>query len=192
MIVIIQIGQMKLKGTKKMDITFLNNHIKTICELQALAEKHNCSIQIGTRNNTQHPDDFEIDDDLKERYESIKILDENNITIDRGIHDEYSIWFELVDKRGEKTSYHVLTYTSHSGYIDFDEEEVELLPESVKDEFYVEYGGNTLYFDYCKTKVYGFENVKYKPNVYRSGIALREFSWLVCDYLGEPRINRNY
>lgn len=175
-----------------MNINFYESHIKTICELQVLAEKHKCSIRIGTHNRTQHPDDFEIDDELEKIDESIKILSKNNITINRGVHDEYSIWFELADKKGDRTTYNSLTYTSHNGFIEFEEEEVELLPESIKDDFYVEYGGNTIYFDYHKTEVRGFKNVMYKPNVYRSGIALREFSYLVCDYLGEPRIERNY
>ena len=42
-----------------------------------------------------------------------------------------------------------------------------------------------------KTELTGVFKDK-KVNCYREGICIREFSNLVCDFLGEPRINRCY
>lgn len=170
-------------------MTFYESHIKTLSELYAIAEKHGCRIIFGIDTNTNHPDDFEITDFMIERSDNLKILAENNITIYGGVNDEFTMFFELITKEGK---YNILRYERHSGYVNFDKDEIEELPTEIKDEFYTEYSDDHDYFDLQKTEVYGFENVEYKPNIYREGIMLREFSIMVCDYLGEPRIVRNY
>lgn len=177
-----------------MNITFYNSHIETISELDALARKHNCRIAIGTENYIRHPDDFEITDMMKQKDENLKLLDDNNITIYSGICLESSIWFELSDWRSrEKAKYNLLIYSLSSGYVEFDRDELECLDDEIKDSIYDDYGhDDTIVFDFSNTEIIGFENVEHEVNVYRVGIALREFSYLVCDYLGEPRIERTY
>lgn len=172
-----------------MSIYFSSSHIKTLSELQAIAEKHNCRIIFGVDTGTNHPDDFEITDLMIERVDNLRILAENNITIYSGINDMFTMFFELITKEGE---YNILKYESYSGYVNFDEDEIEDLPDEIKDEFYTEYSDDYDYFSFTNTEVYGFENVKHEPNIYREGIMLREFANLVCDYLKEPRIVRNY
>ena len=71
-----------------------------------------------------------------------------------------------------------------------DDETQEWIDENCEDGW----GTNdySFYDDGDYTKVIGFKGVKTKVNVYREGMAVKNFGDLVCDYLHEPRIIKNY
>ena len=175
-----------------MSIFFNSSHIKTLSELQAIAEKHNCTILFSVKRDAHHPDDYEITDLDKERNAELRIIDEKNIDIEQGVRNSITMTFELVELNKEKNNYHVLVYERVSGFLEFNEYDFkEKLTEEEQEEFYNDYE-NYVSFDYTDTRKYGFNGVDYKVNIYREGIMLNEFANLTCDYLKEPRIVRNY
>jgi hypothetical protein len=92
-----------------MNFEFYESHIKTLADLQRLAEKHNCKLAFGTRNSSL---DEEIDESFLTKYlkcpEDVaqEICDKCYIEDVRG--DYTNTFFELYDK--EKGKYNTLTY----------------------------------------------------------------------------------
>lgn len=92
-----------------MNFEFYESHIKTICDLQALAEKHNCVLAFGTRDNSF---DDEIDESFLEEYLDCP-EDIAKEICDKGyfeeVRDNYTnAFFELYDKT--KGKFNTLTY----------------------------------------------------------------------------------
>lgn len=182
-----------------MDFEFYESHIKTICDLQALAEKHNCVLAFGTRNNSL---DREIDESFLKEYldcpEDIakEICEKCYFEEVRG--DYTNSFFELYDKTKEK--YNILTYFTLSvafkieTWDDLSTKAKEWLFDNCKNDEY-RYADDDEYFmfvDTSKEEVHGFEDIKKEGHIYRPGIMLAVFTQLVCDYLGEERIKRTY
>lgn len=188
-----------------MDFEFYESHIKTICDLQALAEKHNCVLAFGTRNNSF---DDEIDESFLEEYldcpEDIaeEICEKCSFEDVRG--DYTNSFFELYDKT--KGKYNTLTYFTLSGafkiicydsvYTD-DELSEKARDWLINNSMNVEWGYDSssdfyMIADKASEDMSGFEGIKKEGHIYRPGIMLAVFTQLVCDYLGEERIKRTY
>ena len=188
-----------------MTIDFYTEHIKTICDLQALAEKHNCKLSFGTRAyaiNTDDTDDLLVEDFNCTEEIAEEIKSKCSFEITGGLETE--IYFDLFEKDVNKYGkYNVLGLRQREGLLkithdSFEEplslEALEWLRDNWKngdwgledeDYFY-------LYINSSKTIVDGFEGVKQEWSIYREGIMLAVFTQLVCDYLHEERIVRTY
>ena len=180
-----------------MNVYFSSAHLQTLCELKALAEKHNCFITFGVDN--YH--------DLVE-YEKFNNYSENVIKEfnDHGYFctDSESgnvtfCWFQLYDPSNLVCRYHGLKYITgwqQVGYVlnddnSLSEELTEFLENNRLDFADYEYANKVLYTNLAYTEITGFIGQQH-PSVYREGMTLKFFSDLVCDYLNEPRIERNY
>ena len=180
-----------------MQVVFGKSHMDTLTELYEIAKKHGGSITFGTDSDISTDLDEEV---LKENGFTDELIAELKVqelkevmsTCDR-------VWFELVIGR----EYHTLTYRQdstyfywerdNSGYFYREEptEELIKLCEEKDDLGYADRYSVDLY--YQPTIIYGFGAEPVKDfRVYRSGMALKFFADLVCDYLGEPRIDRVY
>lgn len=181
-----------------MNFEFYTSHIKTICDLQALAEKHNCKLAFGTRNNSF---DDEIDESFLEEYldcpEDIakEICEKCSFEDIRG--DYTNSFFELYDSTKEK--YNTLTYTTISVAFKIVAGDLSEMAEEwlLANSSNVEYGyaasdGYFMFVDTSKEEVHGFKDIKKEWDIYRPDIMLAVFTQLVCDYLGEERIARTY
>lgn len=181
-----------------MNVEFTSAHMETLCELKALAEKHGCRITFGVDSWTGVDPDFE----WFAGYTN-KIHEELNNKGDfsNGIIDTTKLWFQLYDPNNKEKQYHYLEYLEGSEAITYEQSSFEELSEEAVD--FIE--ENRAEWDYDnalgdeavlwssvqETTVKGFDGLEH-PNVYREGMALKFFGDLVCDYLKEERIIRNY
>lgn len=183
-----------------MNFEFYDAHIKTICDLQKLVEKHNCKLAFGTRNSSFNG---EIDESFLKEYlncsEDIakEICEKCCFEEIRG--DYTNSFFELYDKTKEK--YNALTSLTLSVFfkIEICDDDLStkaknwLLNNSQNDEYGYDNNKYLMFVvDTTKEKVYGFDGIKKEGWIYRPGIMLAVFTQLVCDYLGEERIVRIY
>lgn len=193
-----------------MDVDFYKSHIETLCELKELAYKHNCNIAFGT-DSTHNTDRYFYD--FEDFFpEEIRNDLENNGTITEAVYNCDSIWFELYDRTTKR--YHTMTYSEidwNMWYEPFSSYETDMKKETLdwlygtnmnketidwleeRASLYSDTSNEFWFFgdNYKKTSIQGFDGLE-KPSVYRSGMALKFFGDLVCDYLGEPRIERVY
>lgn len=119
-------------------IEFYISHIETLCDLKAIAEKHNCKISFGVKSYSENTIDEELlkqegftDDEINYIKDSLDVVD--------ACTTNDSIYFELIEKDSKKVNSPIYVKSS---------------------------------------------------TTYRSGMALKYFGDYVCDYLGEPRIER--
>lgn len=175
-----------------MDTTFGTAHMSTLTKLKELAEKHNCVIAFGFDSNAT--DDFRLDEVVEyvdDLTESIAEELEDELISHRRLKSESKIWFELYDKT--KKTYNVLSYSEIEGFVSFNTDDYYSL-SSEAESFLTnnEYDG-FISFRSDPQCITGFEGVDTSEiNVYRSGMALKFFGDLVCDYLGEERIVECY
>lgn len=184
-----------------MNIDFGGNHMDTLADLMRLAEKHNCCIRFGFDASSER----EIDKDILEKCGLTDALFqelEDQMTISDCQSTFSKVWFELYDKTANTTN--TLTYIQSSTYFSVEKiSELEFRYEYPSDELVGWLEGNDADWDadnyiihkaHNPTIIHGFGNEKRVEDfrVYRSGMALKYFSDLVCDYLGEPRIDRVY
>lgn len=170
-----------------MDFTFGPTELATLHDLQTMAQKHGGFIKIDMyTHDCVEFDKEEIQKEIELPLDKLYIYDA-----------QYSVntcCFCLVvrDRDDDLCALGLREFNVDFGYSRCktltQEENEELENEGFEEDGH--------YYDtILKTKVKGFttipETVK-ATNVYRYGIALREFSNLVCDYLGEPRIDRVY
>ena len=183
-----------------MYLAFTYKHLQTLRDLMAIAEKHNCKLYISVHDE----DEVDSTDDATDAFELLKQyrhLDKNtvdeilevasfeNVNI---LHDY--ICFELIEYLEDgNTKHHSLQYHSFEVHIRMTESLDELnVSEKTKedlegiltewDDCYICEGGEF-------TDIYGFDEIDTSfVNVYREGMALKNFGDLVCDYLHEPRI----
>lgn len=177
-----------------MDVDFYDAHLDTLVELKTIAERHNAKIRFGFQNSGNT--DFNADilcekgftetlcDELTEKAETRDVS-----------YDESAVWFELYEK--ESDTYSSLRYSESSlsfyaefcAYIDEPSDELEAALEGIRSE----YDDDWYHIFDIKTVMYGFGKERIEDNrVYRSGMALKFFADLVCDYFNEARIERNY
>ena len=184
-----------------MNITFNSSHMKTLIKLQDIAAKHDAIIRMGMNSNASSAEDPSIIFDYVNFSEKTRRLIEDkdfDFIENIAISATDCIWFSLKEK--EKN--HELAYiTSEIGinlsYMsDFiDDIEDENIQDEIEEEItYEEINNNWMHRSDSKTRIYGFghKNNIEDHRVYRPGMALKFFSDLVCDYLGEPRIIETY
>ena len=179
-----------------MNISFYSAHMDTLCELKQMAEKHNCKIIFGFDASASEDIDEDIllecgfSEDMQEYLDQCFLEDKLS---------KYSkVWFELYD--ANNNTHNVLTYMNNYcsfclevDKYDCDEEFINFLEnhydvgECCSGQYYCN-------FDNKPTIIDGFNNKeKIKDfRVYRPEMALKYFSDLVCEYLGEEKIMRTY
>lgn len=186
-----------------MNIEFYSNHMESLSDLMKIAEKHNCTITFGFMSHS----DGDIDEDvLKKNGFTTELLEELNDKMK--VNDSGStfdkVWFQLYEKDTE--TYHTMTYIESSASVivekldeyefRYDDEEPsdDLIAKLEEHDHLLDYGAYTINVHYNPTIINGFGNEKRVEDfrVYRSGMALKFFGDLVCDYLNEPRIKRVY
>lgn len=184
-----------------MNIEFTSAHMETLCELKALAEKHGCRITFGVDSWTGVDPEFEkFADYTTEIYPELNDKGE----FSNGIIDITKFWFQLYDPKNEERHYHYLEYSEGEQKIDYEylsseelSEEAENFIEENQAEWDVRatpsvYDDKVVLFARLGgTAIKGFDGLEH-PNVYREGMALKFFGDLVCDYLKEEKIIRNY
>lgn len=186
-----------------MNIEFYASHTETLSDLMKIAEKHNCVITFGFANSC----DRDIDEDvLKKNGFTAELLEElkDKMEVKDAASTFDKAWFQLYEKDTKK--YHTMAYIENSTYVvvektdecnfRFDDEEPsdELIAKLEELDELLEIGVYTINQSYNPTIIHGFGNESKVEDfrVYRSGMALKYFGDLVCDYLKEPRINRCY
>ena len=156
----------------------------------------NCVISLG--HNECGCGEISIDD-FKDYFddltEDICEWINDNLSINRAHDNSSNYWFELYDKNNE--TYNILTYLDIDMLIEFDEPssyDRAHMPMDVDDWFMEnESWSNAITVETAKQQISGFKGVDTSQiNVYREGMALKFFGDLVCDYLGEERINEVY
>ena len=174
-----------------MGIEFYDAHMKTLNKLYEMAKKHECIINFG------------MNDIHEEAFDWILFAEQNHIENDDVMQDLVdnldtyrdttygaSYWFELYDSNTGKRN--IINYCDYVSYCNYEEpykcsdEAVEILEEFSDYSHYLECRCAT-------TNFYGWEGVDTsEAQVYRSGMLLKFFGDLVCDYLGEERIKEVY
>ena len=186
-----------------MNIEFYNSHIETLADLIKLAEKHNCKIHFGFYSSSERT----IDNDIVEKCGlTEELLQEiyDKMTVSDCASSFDKVWFELYDKRNE--TYNTMTYIESSTYFTVERlSEFDFrFPEDTPSDELIEWlelhdelwgtDDYTINESHNPTIIHGFGNEKRIEDFrcYRSGMAVKFFADLVCDYLDEPRIHRVY
>lgn len=177
-----------------MNIQFFENHLKTIKDLQNIAEKHNCSIHFGFDSSCSSS----IDEDIFKANKIHPIVFDDLTSDDvelKNVNCETSYaWFELYEK--DKDKYNVMRYVEKTLYFEIE----NFNDENVSEEF-IDFYNNNQYEDMdfyelrtSPTIITGFGNKEQIKDYrcYRPGMCVKYFADLVCDYLGEERICRTY
>lgn len=176
-----------------MNIRLNTAHMETLCKLNELAKKHNCVINFGLNNNS----DTDLDQDLLTEKGGLskKLLNEfMSLDLGNTFSQNSSYYFTLYDKTNK--TYHTLSLYEAMTSCFFDESDTdsEELLEWLEDYSHESWLSNK-YFCYNTSYqvIQGFDNIdKTNINVYREGMLLKFFGDLVCDYLGEERIQEVY
>ena len=187
-----------------MNIEFYDSHLETLCELKNIAKKHGYTISFGVASSNDEMVEKELFQENGFTDEEIEAIDTILETTNHMYSDE-KIWFQL----SNKNEVNQLIYHVNSNYVtikkDFDTftseeltdigvDEDELIQKLDNHDEFLDYDEYTLNFSSDATYIYGFGNKEPVKNhlVYRNGMALKYFGDYVCDYLGEPRIERTY
>lgn len=177
-----------------MNIQFFENHLKTIKDLQDIAEKHNCSIHFGFNGYCSSDIDEDIFKANKIHQNVVNDLTSSDVEL-KNVHCETSyVWFELYEK--DKDTYNMMRYIEKTLFLEIENFD----DENVSEEF-IDFYNNNQYedMDFYQLKtnptiITGFGNDKQIKDYrcYRPGMSVKYFADLVCDYLGEERIRRTY
>lgn len=184
-----------------MNITFGSAHLRTLAKLQELSLKHKCIFSFGFGETNCNS---EIDYNILEKnglsnslIKEIKKQDEDNFNIcDKNTSGE-KMWFELYDTTNE--TYHQLVYIESSTNFVLKGGDSLVLENAYEHEELCDFINNNEYdgyfsYYYSPTKILNFGTKGWQEDyrVYRSGMALKFFGDLVCEYLGEPLIKETY
>lgn len=184
-----------------MNIDFYSSHIETLCDLKAIAEKHNCKISFGVRSYSENTLDEELLKYAGFAEDEINYIRDDLEIVDTSYTDD-SIYFELIENDSGKVNSFIYAKrgavviiskdSCRSGYLD--DMSDELYDKLEEHDSLYDYDNFTICIDDDPTIIRGFGNENEIRNyqVYRSGMALKCFGDYVCDYLGEPRIERVY
>lgn len=184
-------------------MTLWSEHIATICDLQKICSKHNCKIAIGFRTGREselNSDEFMKLFTTEEDKEKAKRFLEGDFDVDEGICESETYWFELHENDGKMLGNMVdVTSNYHfelSGY-SYSYDALDSDVQDWVDDNSVDYDCDSsskivMDFDEVHETILNGVFKGKEVNCYREGICLKEFADLVCDYLGEPRIVRNY
>lgn len=174
-----------------MRMYFSKEHMQTLKELQIIAKKHNHRIEMGFSSYFDYGLDLEILKKNKVHFRVIAQLENAKDNIQFAHWNCQEVFFNLIGDDGQGgEKYNIMTYQENETHFAL---KPDFSNEVLND--YIE-KNDSRYFDYHyePTIIYGFgykeSIVDYR--VYRPGMALKYFSDLVCDYLGEERIKRVY
>lgn len=194
------------KGVITMNINFTSTHLETLCELKAIAEKHNCKINFGVQTIDYNEVYGELDLEMLRHFgftDSDIMYINDYMRINHHSELVETVWFELIEKKADKTSIHQMSYGVNTIDLLIDRNNLGLYSQPDNESVIEKLEEHSLDYDNhdyvisesCdKTWVHGFGNDKdiEDNRVYRFDMALKYFADLVCDYLGEPRIERVY
>lgn len=177
-------------------ISLYKPHVETICELQELCKKHGYYITFGyneSKSEDLTDDDFVEMFDGSEKEIAKKFIEE--CYIEKSYQDVEAYWFEL--HKDEEGTVGMMIDTNTCSTFEISTDNYHDIPEDIE-EFICDNSEEWSSEDEPvfsrkggKTELTGVFKGK-EVNCYREGICIREFSNLVCDFLGEPRINRCY
>lgn len=190
--------------------TYLSSiHINTLSKLHEIAKKHNCIINLEVRNYQfdEIEDVVEVLYDYGEISEKVKdfiiknteVQDRCNLVVNQFI-------LTLRDRRTGKDIHNYHTYAKIEGFIDFNPFEYELDDDyglnnddwnDDLEEFFEDVKDGNSYYNYytSKNSYGGWKGLDTKGDgyhTYRTGMHIKFFGDLVCDYLGEERIEEVY
>lgn len=182
--------------------TYLSSvHINTLSKLHEIAKKYNCIINLEVRTNQSN----EIEDVVEWLCDYGKISEKvkNFIIENTEIQERCNCVVEqfiltLRDRRTGKDIHNYHTYTEINGFIDFDSIDHDLYDgDDELEEFFEDAeDGNSWYeYDFNNNSYRGWEGLDTKSgnyHTYRNGMHIKFFGDLVCDYLGEEKIEEVY
>ena len=189
-----------------MNINFTSAHLETLCELKVIAEKHDCKIDFGVQTVNYDEVHDELDLEMLMHfgftYSDIMYINDH-MRINYHSESTEAVWFELRESKGDKTNIHQMYYGVNTINLSIDRNNLGLYSQPDNESVLEKLDEHSLNYDnydyvisesYDKTLICGFGNDKdiEDNRVYRFDIALKYFADLVCDYLGEPRIERVY
>ena len=185
-----------------MRLDLYSTHLETLAQLQEIAKKHNCHINVSIgENHNLSLDDFTdcIDMLIQQNKITENIADKltQAFDIDNPIFLHDNVCFELIEHLEDgQWKYNQMVYNVYSMHFELSEnlwaDIDDELQERIDENCERDYKNYYFYDDGAYTKVYGFKGVETKVNVYREGMAVKNFGDLVCDYLHEPRIIKTY
>lgn len=182
--------------------TYLSSvHINTLSKLHEIAKKHNCIINLEVRN--EKVDDLEDILDLICNKNNEKITEKVKQIILENPEIVYStecvvesFILTLRDRRKNKEIYNNHRYICIDGHILFNDDWDKIEMDEESQEFFDELYQYDYYgFNLTMNKYMGWEGLDTKSgdyNTYRNGMHIKFFGDLVCDYLGEERIEEVY
>ena len=170
-----------------MDFNFLQTHIDTLSQLEAIAKRHGCHISFSTT--------AEADADIFDILDIIEISEEAHAFLEDHLPDSTvgafsAIKFWLVDDLTGTDSFYEYAEYDVKGYLD--EEDWAEASDDVTNELESDYQDG--YFQIRRTKetVSGFDGSAAQGGCYRPDMALKYFGDMVCDKLNEPKIVAAY
>lgn len=188
-----------------MRLDLYSTHLETLAQLQEIAKKHNCHINVCIgENHSLGFDDYADCNDCIDMLIKQKLIKKNiakkltkAFDINHPILTHDNVCFELIEHLEDgQWKYNQMVYNVYlihfelsetiNAYID------EELQEWVDEHCDSDYNNYYFYDEGTYTEIHGFKRVKTKVNVYREGMAVKNFGDLVCDYLHEPRIIKTY
>ena len=186
-----------------MNIYIGTEHLKTLEDLRKIAEKHDCAIRFGYNDDVSREIEGSFLDRVGINRKTIDALcSPHCFSVKNALYTCRKYWFELYENKTDKSN--TMTYIDEDIYFEVDDifrfdemyqDECDTINEFIEEHAEI-YGdcGNSFAFSDNPTLIYGFGNKKRISDYrcYREGMALKYFSDLVCDYLGEKRIERVY
>lgn len=181
-------------------------HLQTLQELMEIAKRHNCHISITIRADHSLDEDatsnvllFLVDHGLMTESTSEGLTEGICYDIEnpRLLHDIAT--FELVEHLESGWEYNRLVYGQYDARLTickdvFHKGRSQEVEEWIEDNSFCEIYDSHYWGDFSGSysEVHGFKGTDTKVNIYREGMAMKNFADLVCDYLHEPRIERTY
>lgn len=186
-----------------MNIFFGTSHLETLVDLKKVAEKHNCKLNFGFDSTANSDFDTNLLKSTNVNQEVIDFLEENSFAMKDINYSCDKAWFELCENtEDDYCKYHTMAYINENLAFVLDKnsfawsltKETEDVRELVQDFLDNTEYDNFYSFSDSPTIITGFGNKEKVTDyrVYRSGMALNYFADLVCEYLGEEKINRTY
>lgn len=171
-------------------------HIKTLTKLYEMAKKHDCVIAMSIEPISDSDVDFDIIVDKGDMNEEIKEDIQENLELKDCNTSGYKYTFELIDKRdSQHYKYNTLTYFDISTSFKYAEFLYRTLNEETQEwlDDNDNYDDNYIFYHSEDQRMQGWEGIDTSfVNVYREGMLLKFFGDLVCEYLGEEKIQEVY
>lgn len=187
-----------------MDINFTGTRLETLCDLKVIAEKHNCKISFGVQTTTYDDVFDEMDLEMLRRFgftDSDIMYINDHMRINHQSELNEVVWFDLTENKAGEANIHQMYYIVNTIDLSIDRNNLGLYSqpdnESVVeklDEHSLDHDNNNYVISesYDETLIRGFGNDEevVDNRVCCFDTAIKSFADLVCDYLGEPRIER--